>query len=64
MCQQRLDGRVTLGDTHEYEEPFGFDLSDEPVVLIEQLARGVVGTPFAIHRRLARYLPPAAERLG
>ncbi|MGO9150739.1 MAG: NAD(P)/FAD-dependent oxidoreductase [Acidimicrobiales bacterium] len=52
MCQQRLDGRVTLGDTHEYEEPFGFDLSDEPVVLIEQLARGVVGTPFArIHRR-------------
>ena len=46
MCQQRLDGGLTLGDSHEYDEPFGFDLNDEPVDLVEQLARGVVGTPF------------------
>lgn len=52
MCQQRLDGRLTLGDTHEYEEPFGFDMSDEAVARIELLARGVVGIPFPpIHRR-------------
>ena len=52
MCQQRLDGRLTLGDSHEYEEPFGFHLCDEPLARIEQLARGVLGTPFPkIHRR-------------
>jgi len=52
LCQQRLDGGLTLGDTHEYEEPFGFDLADEPVALVEELARGVVGTPFpGISRR-------------
>ena len=35
LCQQRLDGRLTLGDTHERDEPFDFDLSDESVALIE-----------------------------
>jgi len=51
MCQQRLDGCVTLGDSHEYDEPFAFDLNDEPVELVCQLARGVVGAPFPRIRR-------------
>lgn len=52
LCQQRLDGGLTIGDTHEYDEPFGFDLADEPVALVERLAREVVGDPFpAIARR-------------
>jgi glycine/D-amino acid oxidase-like deaminating enzyme len=51
MCQQRLDGSLTLGDSHEYDEPFGFDLDDEPVELVERLARGVVGEPFPRIRR-------------
>ena len=54
LCQQRLDGGLTLGDTHEYDEPFPFDLSDEPLALVEQLARRVVGAPFPrISRRWA-----------
>ena len=52
LCQQRLHGGLTIGDTHEYDEPFAFDLSDEPVALIEQLAREVIGEPFPrIERR-------------
>jgi FAD dependent oxidoreductase TIGR03364 len=51
MCQQRLDGALTLGDSHEYNEPFDFEVCDEQVALIEQLARGVIGSPFAPIRR-------------
>ena len=54
LCQQRLDGGLTLGDTHEYDEPFAFDLSDEPLAIVNRLARDVVGTPFPkIARRWA-----------
>ncbi len=51
MCQQRLDGGLPLGDSHEYDEPFGFDLNDEPVQIVERLARAVIGTPFPRIRR-------------
>jgi FAD dependent oxidoreductase TIGR03364 len=51
LCQQRLDGSLTIGDTHEYAEPFAFDLADEPVAAIEHLARTVVGDPFPTIRR-------------
>ncbi len=54
LCQQRLDGSLTIGDTHEYTEPFDFDLADEPVELVEQLARAAIGEPFPrIQRRWA-----------
>ena len=26
---QRADGGLTIGDTHEYAEPFGFDLDED-----------------------------------
>jgi glycine/D-amino acid oxidase-like deaminating enzyme len=26
---QRLDGSLTIGDTHDYDEPFAFDLDEE-----------------------------------
>jgi glycine/D-amino acid oxidase-like deaminating enzyme len=29
LVVQRLDGSLTIGDTHGYEEPFGFDLDEE-----------------------------------
>jgi FAD dependent oxidoreductase TIGR03364 len=45
LCQQRLDGGLTIGDTHEYEEPFSFDLSCESEELVLGLAREAVGTP-------------------
>lgn len=52
LCQQRLHGGLTIGDTHEYEEPFGFDILEEPVGLVTELARAVIGEPFpAVSRR-------------
>ncbi|GAA5052544.1 TIGR03364 family FAD-dependent oxidoreductase [Nocardia callitridis] len=30
LCVQRLGGGLTLGDTHEYEEPFAFDVDESP----------------------------------
>lgn len=51
LCQQRLDGGLTLGDTHEYDEPFAFDLSEEAALAVQQLALGAVGTPFPKIRR-------------
>lgn len=51
MCQQRPDGALTLGDSHEYDEPFDFAVSEEQIALVEQLARRVIGLPFAPIRR-------------
>jgi len=51
LCQQRLDGGLTIGDTHEYDEPFPFDVSEEAALLVQQLAVGAVGTPFPRIRR-------------
>jgi glycine/D-amino acid oxidase-like deaminating enzyme len=28
LLVQRLDGSLTIGDTHEYDEPFGFDVDE------------------------------------
>ena len=28
LLAQRLDGSLTIGDTHEYDEPFGFDVDE------------------------------------
>jgi glycine/D-amino acid oxidase-like deaminating enzyme len=51
LCQQRLDGSLTIGDTHEYDEPFDFDLQDAAMDVIVQLASSVVGSPFPRIRR-------------
>jgi glycine/D-amino acid oxidase-like deaminating enzyme len=29
LLVQRLDGSLTIGDTHEYDEPFGFDVDED-----------------------------------
>ncbi len=52
LLVQRLDGSLTLGDTHEYEEPFGFDLPED---VYEELARRAAAV-------LGRPLPPIARR--
>jgi len=51
ICQQRLDGCLTLGDTHEYEQPFAFDISEEATSLVHQLAHKALGAPFPKIRR-------------
>ena len=30
LLVQRLDGSLTIGDTHEYAEPFPFDVDEGP----------------------------------
>ena len=33
LCVQRLHGGLTIGDTHEYDEPFAFDVDEAPYAL-------------------------------
>ncbi len=52
LLVQRLDGGLTVGDTHAYDEPFDFALSEAPTT--ELLARGqrILGAELpAIRRR-------------
>ncbi len=43
LCQQRLHGGLTIGDTHEVDEPGLFETRDRPMDLIVAAARSVVG---------------------
>ncbi len=42
---QRLDGSLTVGDTHAYDEPFGFDIEEEPYDHLRASAERLLGTP-------------------
>lgn len=44
LCQQRLHGGLTIGDTHEPEVPGLFETLDRPMDIIEAAARLVIGT--------------------
>jgi FAD dependent oxidoreductase TIGR03364 len=52
LLVQRLDGSLTIGDTHAYGEPFEFDLSEDPT--LELLDRA--------ERLLGQRLPAVARR--
>jgi len=52
LMVQRLDGSLTIGDTHQYEEPFGFDLPEDVYEELGHRAAGVLGGP----------LPPIVRR--
>jgi FAD dependent oxidoreductase TIGR03364 len=43
LCQQRLHGGLTIGDTHEPESPGLFETLDRPMDIIEEAARRVIG---------------------
>jgi FAD dependent oxidoreductase TIGR03364 len=43
LCQQRLHGGLTIGDTHEPEVPGLFETLDRPMHIIEAAARLVIG---------------------
>ena len=43
LCQQRLHGGLTIGDTHEPETPGLFETLDRPMDIIEAAARSVIG---------------------
>lgn len=52
LCVQRLHGGLTIGDTHEYTEPFAFDVQEAPY-------RHLINTSEEL---LGRRLPPVVRR--
>jgi FAD dependent oxidoreductase TIGR03364 len=52
LLVQRLDGGLTIGDTHEYDEPFAFDVHEDAYDHLRAKAEKLLGTP----------LPPAERR--
>ncbi|MBO0516802.1 TIGR03364 family FAD-dependent oxidoreductase [Streptomyces beijiangensis] len=45
LMVQRKDGGLTIGDTHEYEHPFGFDVREEPYEHVARVAESFLGRP-------------------
>ena len=52
LCVQRLHGGLTIGDTHEYAEPFAFDVQEAPYAYLVDLVEEFLGRP----------LPPVRQR--
>jgi len=44
LLVQRKDGTLTIGDTHEYEEPFEFKLDEGPYQYLHDVASDLFGT--------------------
>ncbi len=43
LCVQRLHGGLTIGDTHEYDEPFAFDVDEAPYEHLTAVAEELLG---------------------
>jgi FAD dependent oxidoreductase TIGR03364 len=52
LCVQRLHGGLTIGDTHEYDEPYAFDVDEPPYAYLVALVEEFLG----------RALPPVRRR--
>jgi FAD dependent oxidoreductase TIGR03364 len=54
LMVQRLDGSLTIGDTHEYDEPFGFDVDEGAYDHLLDRASALLGTALPrVQRRWA-----------
>ena len=54
LMVQRLDGSLTIGDTHEYDEPFGFDVDEGAYDHLLARASALLGTELPrVQRRWA-----------
>ena len=51
LMVQRRDGTLTIGDTHEYDQPFGFDVVEQPYAYLAGLAEQLLGRPLPPVRR-------------
>jgi FAD dependent oxidoreductase TIGR03364 len=51
LLVQRLDGSLTIGDTHEYHEPFAFDVDEAHYDHLRGRAQQLLGTPLPPTRR-------------
>ncbi|WP_158882960.1 TIGR03364 family FAD-dependent oxidoreductase [Amycolatopsis anabasis] len=62
LMVQRLDGGLTIGDTHACEEPFPFDVTEEPYEHLRAVASGLLGRPLPrIVRRWAGVYAQATD---
>lgn len=52
LCVQRTHGGLTIGDTHEYAEPFSFDVDEAPYAYLVDVVEELLG----------RRLPPVRRR--
>lgn len=52
LMVQRSDGTLTIGDTHEYAEPFDFKLHEDPYLYLHEVASNLLG----------QKLPPIVNR--
>lgn len=54
LCVQRLHGGLTIGDTHDYDEPFPFDVDEAPYDYLREVVEALLGRPLpAVVRRWA-----------
>jgi FAD dependent oxidoreductase TIGR03364 len=54
LMVQRADGGLTIGDTHEYDEPFTFDVDSDAYDHLQGRAQALLGAPIPrIQRRWA-----------
>ncbi|NIK57131.1 TIGR03364 family FAD-dependent oxidoreductase [Kribbella shirazensis] len=54
LMVQRTHGGLTIGDTHEYAEPFGFDVQSDPYDYLQDTVEAILGRPLpTIVRRWA-----------
>jgi glycine/D-amino acid oxidase-like deaminating enzyme len=51
LLVQRTDGGLTIGDTHEYAEPFAFDLDEDAYDHLRARAEALLGAPVPRIRR-------------
>ncbi|MEU1671132.1 TIGR03364 family FAD-dependent oxidoreductase [Streptomyces roseifaciens] len=51
LMVQRADGGLTIGDTHEYAEPFAFDVDEAPYEHLTSVAEQLLGRPLPPVRR-------------
>ncbi|HEY2075627.1 MAG TPA: FAD-dependent oxidoreductase [Streptosporangiaceae bacterium] len=51
LLVQRLDGSLTIGDTHSYQEPFDFDVDEAPYDHLRAKAEQLLGTQLPPVRR-------------
>lgn len=62
LCVQRAHGGLTVGDTHAYDEPFGFDVDEAPYAYLAELVSALLGRPIPpIVRRWAGVYAQAVD---
>jgi glycine/D-amino acid oxidase-like deaminating enzyme len=63
LMVQRNDGGLTIGDTHAYDEPFDFDVDEQPYQHLSSVAESLLGRPLpAIRRRWAGVYAQTLDR--